>query len=86
MNREQAKMAVSAMREIFGFNEKENQEKCPYCHEQKDLSPNGDEEYDKEADGIFLIGNEIRAQADCGWIVFKGKINFCPICGRKLDN
>lgn len=63
----------------------QNQENCPYCHGQKGISPGGDEAYDKEAEGIFLIGNEIRAQADCGWIVFKGKINYCPICGRKLE-
>lgn len=63
----------------------EEQKNCPYCHGQKGISPDGDEAYDKEADGIFLIGNEIRAQADCGWIVFKGKINYCPYCGRKLE-
>ena len=63
----------------------EEQKNCPYCHGQKGLSPDDDESYDKEAEGIFLIGNEIRAQADCGWIVFKGKINYCPMCRRKLE-
>ena len=62
----------------------EEQKNCPYCHSQKGISPDGDEEYDKEADGIFIIGNEIMAQADCGWIVFKGKIKYCPMCGGKL--
>lgn len=63
----------------------EEQKNCPYCHVQKGITPNGEESYDEEAEGIFLIGNEIRAQADCGWIVFNGKINYCPMCGRKLE-
>jgi len=76
---------IKIPQELGGVSMTEEQENCPYCHGQKGIAPNGEESYDEEAEGIFLIGNEIRAQADCGWIVFKGKINYCPICGRKLE-
>lgn len=36
----------------------EEQKNCPYCHGQKGIALNGDESYDEEAEGIFLIGNE----------------------------
>ena len=65
-------------------NMAEEQENCSYCHDGKGIG-DSEEKYDEEAEGIFIIDGEIISQADCGCIRSKGKINYCPMCGRKLD-
>ena len=99
MNREQAKMAVFAMRKIFGFNEKEAQENCLHCNEEYlenetggDLIPEFGKGYAIEHGDINAFIEKINGEyylthrftPDDGYFI-KMKINYCPICGRKLE-
>lgn len=82
MNREQAKTAVFAMHKIFGFNGKEAQENCQYCHPYQEHIIEGENGFycvTKNAELIaFNHADEVEA--------VKAKINYCPICGRKLES
>lgn len=61
-----------------------NEIDCQYCHDGKGIG-NSDEKYDEIAEGVFIVDGEILGQADSGWICYGGKINYCPMCGRKLE-
>ena len=69
----------------------EQQQNCPYCHEPyKAIGINtifglADEIYDDDGEGIFVKDGKIIALSESGIIRFEQKANFCPMCGRKLE-
>lgn len=99
MNREQAKTAVFAMRKIFGFNEKEAQKNCPHCNEEYLENETGGDPIPEFGKGYAIEHGDINAfiekingeyylthrfTPDDGYFI-KMKINYCPVCGRKLE-
>lgn len=80
--------SLNYMREIFNLNQKEAQENCPYCHVEKGHNyPRLFECNVREADAsIDLDENKISFDNSDGHFIYgEFKINFCPICGRKLE-
>lgn len=66
----------------------EEQKNCPYCHNKKGESqPKFFECNYKEADAsIDLDENVISFDNSDGHFMYgEFKINYCPICGRKLE-
>lgn len=66
----------------------EEQKNCPYCHNEKGTSyPKFFECNYKEADAsIDLDENVISFDNSDGHFMYgEFKINYCPICGRKLE-
>ena len=64
---------------------------CDYCEKEKKLRSIDWEHYKFEEDFITISGNtlHIEALAACGWengiAEEEYRINYCPMCGRKLE-
>lgn len=76
----------------------EQQKNCPYCHDEKTIMSVSDDEiviYIANSLGsqplttIFDFSNEAITDEEFMAMPFgnyKKKINYCPMCGRKLEN
>ena len=52
---------------------------CEYCENQKELK---EKEFDVTiVNNCLVVGN----QCSCGYDRARFNINYCPMCGRKLD-
>ena len=69
-HRDACRMAISALRE-----QEERERGCEYCNDCKSIC-NQDED-------IHISGNILRIDIGC-YAYSSVKINFCPMCGRRL--
>ena len=67
----------------------EKQANCPYCHEQKDIINTLDNSHlyvagmEQPGQVVHIYDNRLICEEQT---IESRKINFCPMCGRKLDN
>ena len=66
-----------------------NNKTCPYCHEQKDIINTLDHSriyvagMQQPGQVVHIYDNRLICEEQT---IESRKINFCPMCGRKLDN